>query len=311
MEVPFGFVVIDKPSGLTSHDCVSRLRKIFGIKRVGHGGTLDPNVTGVLPIAIGNATRLLPYLPGAKTYIGVIHLGKETLTDDLQGEVVTTSPLPRINHDYLEKYLSEFQGKLQQKPPHYSSVHVKGKRSYELAREGVFADLPDKSVTIYELRLLRWSPELGELEVYVHCSAGTYIRSIARDLGKLIGCGGCMGTLRRIQALGFIESQAIPLPSWEEHNIQHIPKILPAEKALSHLPRIRLTEEEVLRWKNGASLTVNRDRFESPSAANNEKQDFNTTKVVISHLGCVAGIANFEGFSTLKPKVVFNANGSG
>ncbi len=309
MNGPFGFVIIDKPSGLTSHDCVSRLRKIFGIRRIGHGGTLDPNVTGVLPIAIGNATRLLPYLPGSKTYRGVLHLGRQTLTDDLQGEVIKVSPLPTLKQDCLEKYLAKFQGEIEQQPPHYSSVHVKGKRSYELARKGIYADLPRRSVTVYKLRLLKWKPESGELEVYIHCSAGTYIRSIARDLGKLIGCGGCLGELRRIQALGFAEIQAIPLPDWEKGNVQQTPTIIPPENGLSHLARIILTQEEEALWKNGASFNVNPDRFEPPSTSIKENPSLEATTVVMDCLGGVAGIANLDSLFNLKPKVVFNANG--
>ena len=126
MEKPFGFVVIDKPSGLTSHDCVNRLRKVFGIKKIGHSGTLDPAVTGVLPIAIGDATRLISYLQGSKAYTGIIQLGATTNTDDMQGEIIESKAWPLITHNDINYLLENFRGEILQKPPIFSSVHVQG-----------------------------------------------------------------------------------------------------------------------------------------------------------------------------------------
>ena len=156
MKGPFGFVVIDKPSGLTSHDCVNRMRKIFNIKRVGHGGTLDPAVTGVLPIALGPATRLLPYLQSDKQYRGVIQLGTRTTSDDLQGEIICTKPWPSLQEDSLEKQLNQFRGSIKQVPPKVSSIHIQGERAYKRTRRGEKFDLPLRTVTIHELRLLNW-----------------------------------------------------------------------------------------------------------------------------------------------------------
>ena len=136
MEKPFGFVVIDKPSGLTSHDCVNRLRKVFGIKKIGHSGTLDPAVTGVLPIAIGDATRLISYLQGSKAYKGIIQLGTTTNTDDLQGEIIKSRVWPLISENDINTLLESFRGEILQKPPIFSSVHIKGERAYKKARKG-------------------------------------------------------------------------------------------------------------------------------------------------------------------------------
>ncbi len=311
MNGSIGFVVIDKPAGLTSHDCVNRLRKIFGIKRIGHGGTLDPEVTGVLPIAIGQATRLLPYLPGEKTYVGTIQLGKSTVTDDLQGKTLKSHHVPDLGENLLKNHLAEFQGTIQQRPPYFSSIHVKGKRSYQLARKGEFIELPERTVKIYECRLLKWDPILAKLEIYVHCSAGTYIRSIARDLGKRLNCGGCLEQLRRLEALGFNETQSVPLPSKEETSNQTKPLILPMKGALSHLPRIELDESEQERWRTGNIIHINKARLHSPPKPYLEESNaFKDIAVVIDCLGGVAGIANIERLTTiLKPKVVFNAKG--
>ena len=182
MNGPFGFVVIDKPAGMTSHDCVSRLRRSYGLRRVGHGGTLDPSVTGVLPIALGQATRLLPYLPGEKTYRGVLQLGTITSSDDLDGEILSKAPWPRMNGSELNHALDGFRGDIEQKPPQVSAVHVNGERAHRRARRGEQMDLVARPVTIHDLNLLDWDPSSGQLSIEVHCSAGTYIRALARDL---------------------------------------------------------------------------------------------------------------------------------
>ena len=165
LEKPFGFVVIDKPAGLTSHDCVNRLRKVFGIKKIGHGGTLDPLVTGVLPIAIGNATRLISYLTGSKAYRGIIQLGTSTNTDDIQGEVIHSKSWPLLSKKNLNTLLGDFRGEILQKPPIFSSVHIKGERAYKKARRGEEFDLISKKVTIHTLKLISWSQNKGELVI--------------------------------------------------------------------------------------------------------------------------------------------------
>ena len=148
LDGPFGFVVIDKPAGLTSHSCVSRLRRCYGLKRVGHGGTLDPAVTRVLPIALGPATRLLPYLPGDKTYRGVIQLGQATSSDDLEGELLQQNAWPVLDPEDLTAALNPFRGAIQQRPPQVSAVHVDGERAHARARRGEVMDLPPRAVTI-------------------------------------------------------------------------------------------------------------------------------------------------------------------
>ncbi|WP_115069966.1 tRNA pseudouridine(55) synthase TruB [Synechococcus sp. UW179B] len=297
MDAPLGFVVIDKPSGLTSHACVSRMRRVLKTKRVGHGGTLDPAVTGVLPIAVGQATRLLPYLPGEKTYRGVIQLGTSTSTDDLQGEVVAVQDWPRLSLEEIDQALDPFRGSIEQCPPQVSAVHVNGERAHARARRGEVMDLPARPVTIHSLSLEHWDSEQGKLTIEVHCSAGTYIRSLARDLGQSLRCGGCLDWLRRTQALGFVEAHAIALPVHpnEQHTAGLEPlTLIPPQLALTHLPTRRLSEGERDDWSCGSAIPL---------------QNGTGPTVVLSSDDIMLGIglANSEG--QLRPKVVFEARG--
>ena len=307
----FGFVVIDKPQGITSHDCVHRLRKIFGIKRVGHGGTLDPAVTGVLPIALGNATRLLPYLPGEKTYQGVIQLGQRTSTDDIHGVSISNQAWPKLDKSCLERTLDNFRGSIQQRPPQISSVHVQGERAYKRSRRGEVLDLPTREVVIHELLLLNWNPKVGQLEIMIHCSSGTYIRALSRDLGEMLGCGGCLAQLRRTQALSFTEEQAVPLPEKGLNESTILPKILTPNAALNHLPHLQLkNEEEVNFWQTGHPITISSDRCKALSQAQPVKsKDEQCLIVILDQEEVVAGIATWQAPTTLQPKVVFNAKG--
>jgi len=300
LTAPLGFAVIDKPAGLTSHACVARIRRLLGIRRVGHGGTLDPAVTGVLPIAVGQATRLLPYLPGDKTYRGVIQLGITTNTDDLEGEIKSRHPWPALSSAELEQALAPFRGLIQQRPPQVSAVHVDGERAHARARRGEQMDLPERTITIHHLHLLNWCQEQGQLRVEVHCSAGTYIRSLARDLGQNLGCGGCLASLRRTQALGFRDAQAIPLPERPEPGATATDPaalpLLPPQDALPHLPQRRLSLREQEDWSCGRRITPGAD----------EESD---AVVVLSEGGRMLGLGVPDDAGGLRPKVVFEARG--
>lgn len=290
-------MVIDKPSGLTSHACVSRMRRVLKTKRVGHGGTLDPAVTGVLPIAVGQATRLLPYLPGEKTYRGVIQLGTSTNTDDLQGEVVAVQDWPRLSLEDIDQALDPFRGSIEQCPPQVSAVHVNGERAHARARRGEVMDLPARPVTIHSLSLEHWDSEQGKLTVEVHCSAGTYIRSLARDLGQSLGCGGCLDWLRRTQALGFVEAHAIALPVHpnEQHTSGLEPlTLIPPQLALTHLPTRTLSERERDDWSCGRAIP---------------HQNGTGPTVVLSSDDIMLGIGLANSEDQLRPKVVFEARG--
>ena len=240
--------MLDKPAGLSSHGCVSRVRRAYGLKRVGHGGTLDPAVTGVLPIAVGTATRLLPYLDGGKTYRGVVQLGVITSTDDLAGDVREHRAIPALTTAALEQALEPFRGAIQQRPPQVSAVHVDGERAYARVRRGEQLALPPRPVTIERLVLLGWDPSSGHLELEVACSAGTYIRSLARDLGESLGCGGCLAHLRRTGALGFGLEQAVGLEQLEQ---APPPPLVDPPEPLPALPRPRPGEADRAGWRSG------------------------------------------------------------
>jgi len=205
METKDGFLVINKDKGCTSHDCVKQIRKLLNTKKVGHTGTLDPEVIGTLPIAIGSATRFIQYLPQGKTYIGQIKLGIRTNTDDIQGEIISQKSWPKISNEKLDQYLNSFRGIIKQIPPKVSSVHIKGERAYKKFFRNEIFELTPREVKIDELTLIKWDQINGIIEIKIKCSAGTYIRAIARDLGEILNSEGCLLQLKRISACGFDE----------------------------------------------------------------------------------------------------------
>ncbi len=313
MEKPFGFVVIDKPAGLTSHDCVNRLRKVFGIRKVGHSGTLDPSVTGVLPIAIGDATRLISYLQGSKAYKGIIQLGATTNTDDLQGEIIESRIWPLISKNNLNNLLDNFRGEILQRPPIFSSVHLEGERAYKKARRGEKFDLSPKKITINKLNLISWAQNKGELVIEVDCSTGTYIRSLARDIGDKIGCGAYLKKLRRTKAYNFNENHSVLLPEKSDfHPERSKPKIINPNKYFEHLPSFQLrSDEEITSWRCGRKINFQNDIERLKLANKNRSKDsIYDNKVLVFNLDKnIAGIADLEEGFRLKPKVVFNAIG--
>lgn len=291
---PCGFLVLDKAAGLTSHACVARVRRAYKLKRVGHGGTLDPAVTGVLPIALGPATRLLPYLEGDKTYQGVVQLGVSTVSDDLEGEVLARFAVPALEAADLEAALASFRGRIDQVPPQVSAVHVEGQRAYALVRQGEQVELAPRAVTIQRLELLGWDAATASLELLVRCSAGTYIRALARDLGEALGCGGALARLRRTEALGFGLEQAVPLEALDQ---APLPALLNPLTALGHLPQRRLLDAELEGWRCGRALDHGLSLEEGAPVA------------VLGPDGNLAGMARTSESGLLQPKLVFNATG--
>ena len=206
----FGFLNIYKPKGKTSHDVVAILRRITKVKQIGHTGTLDPFAEGVLPICIGKATRLIEYLKDDKAYVATVQFGSATDTYDLEGEATKTSDLiPSL--DEIEAKLDDFRGEIEQTPPIYSAIKVNGKKLYEYARAGEQVEVKTRKVCISELKLLEYNQETRTLELYIACSKGTYIRSIANDLGEKLGCFGHLIKLVRVQAGDFVVEDAIKL----------------------------------------------------------------------------------------------------
>ena len=225
----FGFLNVYKPKGKTSHDVVAILRRVTKIKQIGHTGTLDPFAEGVLPICIGKATRLIEYLNDDKAYIGTVQLGKSTTTYDLEGETVDVSDkTPDIEE--IENELNNFRGDIEQLPPIYSAIKVNGKKLYEYARKGEEVEIKPRSVNINELKILNYDQENRILELYIKCSKGTYIRSIAHDLGKNLGCFGHLIKLVRVKAGDFEVENSIKLEDLTDIETVQKHLIYPLEK---------------------------------------------------------------------------------
>lgn len=208
----FAVLNLDKPEGITSHDAVSAVRRIYGLKKVGHLGTLDPLAGGVLPIALGQATRLIEYFPTDKRYRLEVTFGVTTETLDREGEVLETRPCPDLTEERLRQAILPFVGTIEQEIPVYSAKKIGGKKLYELAREGVAVKAPTKTVTFHRIDLIRFQP--GDYPVAVletHCSSGTFIRALARDLGDALGCGAYLSKLTRTSHGRFQLEDAVSL----------------------------------------------------------------------------------------------------
>ena len=253
----FGFLNLNKPAGFTSHDCVAKVRRLLKTKRVGHGGTLDPAATGVLPIAVGKATRLLSFLPEEKVYRARIRLGVLTTTDDLEGEVLEAHPSPELTLEQIEPLLSQFIGKIEQVPPIYSAIQKEGRRLYELARKGEAVEVPARTVEVHRIDILAWhSGEFPELEVAIACGPGTYIRAIARDLGTALKVGGTLAALTRTESCGFTLSDSLTLEQLETQVQQGTFSLIPPAIALQHLPEVILSAQDAQRWCQGQKILL-------------------------------------------------------
>ncbi|MBT9316937.1 tRNA pseudouridine(55) synthase TruB [Leptothoe spongobia] len=255
--MPDGFLNLHKPAGWTSHDCVAKLRRLLKTKKIGHAGTLDPAATGVLPVAVGRATRLLQYLSSDKAYRAVVQLGTTTDTDDLDGAILTQMSASHLTQARVLEQLSNFQGEIEQIPPMYSAIHVNGQRLYDLARRGDAdtMDVPSRPVIIHSIDVLDWQPgESAHITLDIACGTGTYIRSIARDLGQALGVGGTLASLIRTQSSGFTLDTSIALDTVSEQP-NHIDLITPA-LVMGHLPKIVLSPEAARRWCLGQRLAI-------------------------------------------------------
>ena len=306
MKTKDGFLVIDKDKGCTSHDCVKKIRNLFNTKKVGHTGTLDPEVTGTLPIAIGSATRFIQYLPQGKTYIGQIKLGISTNTDDIHGEIINKKDWPKITNEQLDQYLNKFRGKIKQTPPKVSSVHVNGERAYKKSFNNEIFELKPREVEIEELLLIKWDQINGIIEIKVQCSAGTYIRAIARDLGKILNSEGCLLQLKRISACGFDEQNSIKISDMEkEKGNQNVTNfIIPTISALNHISTLVLrTEEQINFWQTGRAIKVDINYFKESIAF-----DYQKPLKIIDKRKKLLGIGFLNKEQTLiNPKLVRNA----
>ena len=304
MEAKDGFLVINKDKGCTSHDCVNQIRKILKTKKVGHTGTLDPEVTGTLPIAIGSATRFIQYLPQGKTYIGQIKLGIRTNTDDIHGEIINQKSWPKISDEKLNQYLNKFRGIIKQIPPKVSSVHVNGERAYKKSFRNEIFELAPREVKIDELILMKWDQINGIIEIKIKCSAGTYIRAIARDLGEILNSEGCLLQLKRISACGFDEENSIKISDIEKEKNKTSQLIIPTISALSHISTLVLNkEEEINFWQTGRAIKVDTNYFKKSKTFDYEKPI-----KVLDKGKDLLGIGFFNKEQTnINPKLVLNA----
>ena len=248
-----GIVIIDKPAGWTSQDVVSKLRGVLHTKRIGHGGTLDPMATGVLPVFVGRATRGVEFFEHAeKTYEAVLRLGLSTDTEDITGTVLTENPV-NITREQLEEVLAQFRGEIQQIPPMYSAVKINGQKLCDLARKGREVERKPRTITIFTLDLLAFDGQTANLRV--HCSKGTYIRTLCKDIGEKLGCGGCMAALRRVTAGAYTIDEAVPLSLLTE--TKNPEKYLrPVDSMFTEFPAVTLTTNQEKRCRNGNSFSI-------------------------------------------------------
>ncbi|MBR4123052.1 MAG: tRNA pseudouridine(55) synthase TruB [Clostridia bacterium] len=251
-----GLLLLDKSEGATSFKAVSVVKRCAAEKRVGHTGTLDPMATGVLPILLGRATALSGLMLDAdKKYIATVKLGITTDTDDITGEVLSQDEV-NITEEQLNDALLHFKGVIKQTPPMYSAIKKDGVRLYKLAREGKTAYIPEREVEIFDITLLSGLNNNNEFKIEVHVSKGTYIRSLARDIGKYLGCGATLSTLRRTYASGFSIDDCIDLSNLSEENIKDY--LLSEEVAVAYLPQLNVTQKQAVRFCNGGQLSFER-----------------------------------------------------
>lgn len=253
-----GILIVNKEKGYTSHDVVGKLRKILGMKQIGHTGTLDPNATGVLPILIGKATKASQYLmEHDKTYIATLKLGERTNTLDGEGEVVEKQTIEEslLDKDKIDAVLQTFLGKQEQIPPMYSAIKIKGKKLYEYAKQGKEIEREPRSIEIYEIRLKKVNKEKKEIIFEVHCSKGTYIRVLCEDIAKKIGTIGYMKELERTEVTPFTIEQALSLQQIEQQKENIKKYLISIEEIFKQKRKIQLDEKKQTLFLNGTQLT--------------------------------------------------------
>ena len=248
-----GIVIVDKPQGWTSQDVTARLRRVFGTRRIGHGGTLDPMATGVLPVFVGRATRGVEFFEHAeKTYETVLRFGITTDTEDMTGTVLTEEKVS-FTEEQLQETLTAFRGEILQVPPMYSALKVNGQKLCDLARKGKTVARQPRPITIHELTLV----ERGEntLRLRVRCSKGTYIRTLCKDIGEKLGCGGCMESLRRVAAGEYTIDEAVPLQTLldTEEPEKYLRDV---DTMFRNYPAVTLTANQETRCRNGNAFSV-------------------------------------------------------
>lgn len=251
-----GLILLNKPSGITSFGAVAKIKRAAHEKRVGHTGTLDPMATGVLPVLLGRATALSGLMLDAdKRYTATVRLGVATDTDDITGTVIKNGEV-NVTSERLNNAVSHFTGEIMQSPPAYSALKKDGVRLYTLARRGETVEVPERRVTVFSADVVSYINEKNEFAVNFHVSKGTYIRSLARDIGEFLGCGACLSSLCRTYTGGFSLSQCVSPDALNERNISEY--ILSEEKAVEYLKEVQVTKKQAVRFSNGGQLGFER-----------------------------------------------------
>lgn len=284
----FGFLSVYKPVGKTSHDVVAYFRKLLKIKKIGHTGTLDPFAEGVLPICIGNSTRLIEYLPDDKAYLAFVQFGKATDSYDIEGNVIFQSD-KKVAKEDVEQALKKFEGDIEQLPPIYSAIKVNGKKLYEYAREGKSVEIKTRKVTIYKIELKNFDYDNQVAQVYVECSKGTYIRSIANDLGQVLGCGGYLTRLIRTKAGKFLLENSKKMEDFSSKEIVENNLIEPI--SMLNYETYSLNDSEKIDISNGKPLL--------------NKSIKNAENLILVYNDCIKAIAS-SCDGCIKVKKVFN-----
>ena len=295
MAIP-GLLLVDKPAGMTSHDVVSKIRKLAGTRKVGHAGTLDPMATGLLVLGIESATKLLTFVVGAdKTYLATIRLGESTITDDREGDILqqaTPEQISSVSSEAITAELAKLRGVIQQVPSAVSAIKVNGERAYDRVRAGEVFELKSREVNISRLEVLgdiRREVNFIEIDIIVDCSSGTYIRAIARDLGAALGVGGHLTELRRTRIGKFDVANAMQLQS----PVTPLPLLLSAEAVKHVMPFIEITPEQALFIRQGKRISG----------------EITEISALICQ-GTLVAIAETAGKQSIKSIVVFNDEGS-
>lgn len=288
-----GILLLDKPPGITSNAALARAKRVLGIKKAGHTGTLDPMASGLLALCFGQATKVAGFLLDAdKTYEAEVRLGVTTDSEDAEGEVLERKPVPALDDERIEAVLDTFRGPIEQIPPMHSALKHKGQRLYELARRGETVERPPRSVVLHELELIDRDDE--SLRLKVSCSKGTYIRSLARDIGEALGCGAHLSELRRTASAPFDIRDAVELEALESlTRDQALALLTPPDRALEHLPAVELDEQQAKRIVQGQRLA--------------DLRWAHSGQVRIYSPEAFLGIGEMDGTGHLKPVRLFTA----
>jgi tRNA pseudouridine55 synthase len=304
-----GVLIVDKPVGLTSHDVVQIIRRGTGIRRAGHTGTLDPRASGVLVVLIGPAVRLSEFVSAAdKRYQATLRFGTSTDTYDAEGEILRSVPIDEISEEAFEEVIKKYEGEIEQVPPPYSAVKVRGRKAYEHARNNEEVELKPRKINVYNLEILEWSPPETVLDVY--CSSGTYVRSLANDLGEDLGTGAFLIGLRRTKSGRFTLRDAVPLRQLQDAFLagEWYRYLIPAAEALGDWPGIELNGEQVEKIRHGHRIPADKDVEELIDPKNHPHPDEEGPPLIraITEQGDLVAIMEYvEEGQEWKPKKVF------